>query len=445
MKQLEGSLPALAAARDPASPDEALAALRALDDEACVGALIALAFPDRVAQRRAPPKVLGARAGARGKAVVKPTRTAYMLASGEVAALADPDDPLEQHAYLACADVSSGAGKQRENGAAARALVRLAAPVELDTLRAVLTSSDASGGGAISRERRVFAAGKGVQCREVVTLGSITLAEAPAQLEDGEAIPLLFDMLRARAAVPPPHGGAGGALRLRKATNALRQRSEWLRARTHPDLPDLSDDALMRDLDEWLAPLAPPGAATVEALLRGAQVDAALESLLTYDQRRLVDREAPARLELPGGAPVPLDYSRGELSVSVRLQRVLGMASHPRCGGAPVEFTLLSPADRPIQTTSDVPGFFSEGSYAEVRAELKGRYPKHFWPEDPLQAEPMGNATKKQREQAARVGGLGGGADSGGGGGGGAGGGAGGARRQPARAAKKAKGRKKRA
>jgi ATP-dependent helicase HrpB len=151
--------------------------------------------------------------------------------------------------------------------------------------------------------------------------------------------------------------------------------------------PALDDAALARSLDDWLAPWL-EGSTRREHLARLSLLEA-LKSLLGWQRLSRVDELAPARIEVPSGSRIRIDY-RDENApvVAVRLQEVFGLDATPRIGGGrvPVTFKLLSPAQRPVQITRDLGGFW-RGSYAEVRKDLRGRYPKHYWPENPLEAE----------------------------------------------------------
>jgi ATP-dependent helicase HrpB len=138
-------------------------------------------------------------------------------------------------------------------------------------------------------------------------------------------------------------------------------------------------------LDEWLAPYL-PGAVGRRDL---EQVDLAmvLRSQLPWPEGAELDRLAPRELELPTGRSVPIDYTGDEPTAAVRVQDLFGTTVHPTAGGRPIVLQLLSPADRPVQITSDLPGFWA-GTWADVRKDLAGRYPKHRWPDDPATATP---------------------------------------------------------
>jgi ATP-dependent helicase HrpB len=153
--------------------------------------------------------------------------------------------------------------------------------------------------------------------------------------------------------------------------------------------PDLSDAALGASLDAWLAPWL-DGITRREHLARVPLLDALL-ARLSWDERRELETQAPSHLAVPSGSRVRIDYlDESAPAVSVRLQEVFGLEATPRIGGGriPITFKLLSPAQRPVQVTRDLASFW-RGAYAEVRKDLRGRYPKHYWPENPLEAEPV--------------------------------------------------------
>jgi ATP-dependent helicase HrpB len=150
---------------------------------------------------------------------------------------------------------------------------------------------------------------------------------------------------------------------------------------------DLSDEGLAARAEEWLGPHLTLSGGPV---LTAEKLSAALRSLLGPDRGRL-DSEVPESLVLPTGGRRGIDYSSGAPAVEARIQEVFGLAASPRICGVPVVFRLLSPAGRPLQVTTDLGGFW-EGSYAEVRKQMRGRYPRHYWPEDPLKAEPTTRA-----------------------------------------------------
>jgi ATP-dependent helicase HrpB len=166
----------------------------------------------------------------------------------------------------------------------------------------------------------------------------------------------------------------------------LRERVDFLHRTVGEPWPDWSVATLVRTLDAWLAPylVGATGRRDLEAL----DVATVLRSQLPWPVGAELDEIAPPRLELPGGRAVPIDYSADAPRASVRVQDLFGVTVHPVAGTTPIVLTLLSPADRPIQITSDLPGFWA-GSWNDVRKDMAGRYPKHRWPADPATAPPQ--------------------------------------------------------
>ena len=162
------------------------------------------------------------------------------------------------------------------------------------------------------------------------------------------------------------------------------------------DLPDFTDAALMERAEDWLLPHL--AGKRTEGALRGLDLTEPLRGALTWDQLQLVDRLAPAFFETPLGRRVPIDYEGDHPGITIRLQEVFGVTEHPTVGPKrlPLRITLLSPAQRPVQTTLDLPGFWAS-SYADVRKDMRGQYPKHPWPEDPTEAEPTLRAKPRGR------------------------------------------------
>jgi ATP-dependent helicase HrpB len=192
------------------------------------------------------------------------------------------------------------------------------------------------------------------------------------------------------------------ALPWERETRELQARIEFVRNAAAGDAtaeaawPDVSDAALTHTLDAWLAPWL-LGITRREQLGR-VELGEALRAQLNWQQRRELEEWAPTHLTLPGGMRVRVDYGAdGAPAVSVRLQQVFGLAATPRLGRAriPVTFRLLSPAQRPLQVTRDLESFW-RGAYIEVRKEMRGRYPKHYWPENPLEAAPVRGIRRKR-------------------------------------------------
>ena len=166
------------------------------------------------------------------------------------------------------------------------------------------------------------------------------------------------------------------------ASSGIRERVRFLRATFGEPWPDWSDKALVASLDEWLAPYL--AGATGAADLQGLDLAVVLRSQLPWPVGADLDRLAPTQWGLPNGRRVAIDYRGDTPAVAVRVQQVFGVREHPTVadGRVPLQLQLLSPADRPIQITSDLPGFWT-GSWADVRKDMAGRYPKHDWPLDP--------------------------------------------------------------
>ena len=315
------------------------------------GALIALAFPDRIAKSR----------GGNGE---------FLMANGR-AAIVNLDDHLARENFLAVAEIV---------GRAAQARIVAAAAISLEEIESL------AGARIETRDKTIFDAGSGsLRRRRARRLGAIRLTEQNLPIESNlETAEILA---RGVAAV--------GVSRLpwTKAQMQRRDRIAFLRrAESDEDWPDMSDGALAENAADWLAPFI-IGRASISAIT-SEDLDAALAALLPYDLSRRLDVEAPPYFETPAGSRVALDYAaeNGPL-LSVRVQELYGLSQHPTLakGRAPLTLELLSPAHRPIQTTRDLPGFWS-GSWAEVKKEMKGRYPRHLWPDDPARAAPTTRA-----------------------------------------------------
>jgi len=307
------------------------------------GAVLIHAWPDRVAKAR----------GERGR---------FVLANGS-GAMVDPADPLAGEAYLVVADLQ---------GKAQNARITAAAAVDEDDIRAALGERiEARRETAFDRERRA------VRVREVTRLGAITLAERMLPAPSGaDADRAILDALRA-------HGLS--LLSWGKDADVLRQRLSWLHRGLGEPWPDMSDAALVARLDDWLLPFL-SGAASFAAI-DPAILTAGLMSLVPHDLQRSVDKLAPTHFDVPSGSRVPIRYDGEWPVLAVRVQELFGLDRHPAIanGTVPLTLELLSPAHRPIQTTRDLPGFW-RGSWADVRADMRRRYAKHVWPENPLLA-----------------------------------------------------------
>ena len=312
-----------------------------IDADRAGGALLH-AFPDRLAARRRPGQ--------------------FQLRTGSGAWLPDTD-PLAHESFLVAADL---------DGKRDRARIRLAAALDADDV--ALTFAD-------EVDERVTVEWDDVRDdlveRVERRLGSMQLGSTTRRPGPGEATTAAL-MQRAAATGLAVLGWS-------KASIGLRQRVDFLHRTVGEPWPDWGVDTLSGSLDDWLAPYLP--GATGRRDLENVDLTTVLRSQLPWPEGGDLDRLAPGRLELPTGRSVPIDYSGDEPSAQVRVQDVFGTTVHPTAGGRPIVLHLLSPADRPIQITADLPGFWA-GSWVEVRKELAGRYPKHRWPADPTTADP---------------------------------------------------------
>jgi ATP-dependent helicase HrpB len=213
--------------------------------------------------------------------------------------------------------------------------------------------------------------------RQVRRLGALALIERPMKVEPSDDTPRLLAEGIARIGI--------GKLPWTKSLQQWRDRVMFLRRAEGEEWPDLSDGALAADAD-WLASLC--AGKTALAAVSAEEFSEAVRGLIPWNLRRRLDAEAPTHFAAPSGSSVPIDYEAEEgPKLSVRVQELFGLDRHPAIAGGrvPLVIELLSPAHRPVQVTRDLPGFW-RGSYAAVKAEMKGRYPRHPWPDDPLSA-----------------------------------------------------------
>ncbi len=176
------------------------------------------------------------------------------------------------------------------------------------------------------------------------------------------------------------------------AAARFRARVELVRA-TKPALPAMDDLSLIDSLDEWLLPHL--GTVRTAAAWRSFDILPALRAMLDWDQMQLLDRAAPAAFTSPLGRKIAVDYAGETPEIAVRLQEMFGITTHPQIAGQPLRISLLSPAGRAVQVTTDLPGFWTS-SYADVRKDMRGRYPKHPWPEDPTVTDPTLRAKRRK-------------------------------------------------
>jgi ATP-dependent helicase HrpB len=335
-------------------------------DDMSPGALLALAYPDRIARRRS------------GEG------TTFVLANGRGGAL-DPASPLAREPYLAVAELS---------GSAASGRIVLAAPLALADIEQLF------GDRIASRDEVMFdEASASLRARRVRRLESLVLNEQVLKVEpDADAAHALAQGLARLGMARLPWSKA--QLQFRNRVNFLRAATDPGSARDRQNIepkpatadlggdewPDLSDDALARSAAAWLAPFL--NGRTSLAQVSADDLAQALDTLVPWQLRRRLDAEAPTHFLAPSGSSVPIDYDAPEgPKLSIRVQELFGLAQHPNIakGRVPLVVELLSPAHRPVQVTRDLPGFW-RGSYADVKTEMRGRYPKHPWPDDPLSA-----------------------------------------------------------
>ncbi len=313
------------------------------------GLLLAFAYPDRIGRQRDSGK--------------------YLLSGGRGAAFG-PGQALAREPWIVVADVDDAGADSRIRLAASVSLERLAqhAPEMIDVEAEVYWDGEA----------------KSVRGRERRKLGAIVLEEKP--------LGKLPEELRLQALLAGVHAEGLELLPWTKTARQFQQRAEF--ARRHDGTwPDLSDEALLATLDDWLPDYAEGMKSRSD--LQKLNMKELLESLLPWDRRRRLDEDAPTHWTVPSGSRIPIDYGDPDAPfVAVRLQELFGLPETPRIAGGRVPLTLhlLSPAQRPVQVTRDLSSFWRDG-YFEVRKDLRGRYPKHYWPDNPLEAE----ATRRVR------------------------------------------------
>ncbi|MBI1194456.1 MAG: ATP-dependent helicase HrpB [Gammaproteobacteria bacterium] len=315
-------------------------------DAKVAGALIGYAYPDRIAQRRP------------GK------DNRYLLANGRGATFVEYE-PLADEPYLVVADLTSG---ERE------ARVHLAAAIDIGQIEVYFAD-------LIETDDAIRWSGreKAVMALRQRRLGSLVLEEKTLDRPDPE---------RVRAALIEGIRETGvDCLPWNASSRDWQKRVQFLHRLEPEAWPDVSDDALLQTLEQWLAPFL-DGTSRLTHLSR-LDLQVALDTLIPWPQQRLLDVLAPTHIQVPSGSRIAIDYDNDPPVLAVRLQEMFGATDTPAIAGEKVKLLihLLSPARRPLQVTQDLKGFW-RSSYHEVKKEMKGRYPKHYWPDDPLQAEP---------------------------------------------------------
>jgi ATP-dependent helicase HrpB len=309
-----------------------------------LGAMAALAYPDRIGQRRP---------GGEGRLVL----------SGGKGAVIAAGDRLAAEPWIVATDLDGDQREARVRLGVAITEAEIRALFAADILRAEVCRWSRREGRVVARVQERLGA---LTLSDAVWTGAGEAAVAQAMCEGVREIGLTW---------------SPAALRLRARVELARAAGE--------DLPGMTDAALLERLGDWLLPWL-SGVRTAEAWRR-FDMEPALQGMLDHGQMRRLDAVAPGFLETPLGRRVPVDYAGGEPAVEVRLQEMFGVTRHPMAGGRPVKITLLSPGGAPLQVTSDLPGFWA-ASYAEVRRDMRGRYPRHPWPEDPTAAQPTTRA-----------------------------------------------------
>lgn len=313
-----------------------------------LGVLLSYAYPDRIAQRRNDGR--------------------YLLANGRGAVLPELQ-PLSRSPYLAACELDDSGAESR---------IRLAAELSQNDIEQYLTSY-------LSTEDVVEWDGtaQAVRARKRIRLGSIVMKESPLQqLDENQVAEALITAIRQ----------AGFAmLPMSKQAQQLKARMK-LMALAGDDWPDASDEALLDTMEQWLKPhiYGMRSRSDLQKLPMGQLLD----GKLSWKQKQELDEQVPTHIVVPSGSRIPVDYSDPESPVlAVRLQELFGMKDTPRLarGRLPVTLHLLSPSQRPVQVTRDLRSFW-ESAYFEVKKDLKGRYPKHYWPDDPYTAAPTNRA-----------------------------------------------------
>src|SRR4051812_735360 len=314
-------------------------------DDLSTGLMLAYAFPDRVARNRG--------------------NGSFVLANGRGAAV-EQSSSLARAPYIAIGEMT---------GTAASGRILLAAPITQSDIEAHFAEHIETVD-EISFDRGAMA----LRARRKRRLHAITLSEAMLAVSPSEETARIFaDGLIAAGLDRLPWS---------KAAKQWRDRVMFLRMAEGDSWPDLSDDGLIARRNDWLVPALYDKIALKD--ISAGDLSDALMALLPWEMRARLDREAPTHFEAPTGSVLAIDYEAEQgPTIAVRLQELFGLTAHPSIakGAVPLVLELLSPAHRPVQVTRDLPGFW-RGSYAAVRSDLRGRYPRHPWPEDPANAPP---------------------------------------------------------
>jgi ATP-dependent helicase HrpB len=327
-------------------------------DAVPIGRLLGWAYPDRIARRRP---------GVRGKFLLTNGRGAYL----------DPAAPLAAEEFLIAVELDGERREARIFRAAAYSMDILSEQFA-EQLRWIETVDWDPGRLAVAARRDL-------------KLGALTLRSEPLGAPDSQQV------LQALLKGIRQHGL--DCLPWTKSLKRWQERVCFLRriSEDEQQWPDVTNEGLVSHLMQWLAPYL-TGMTRLRDLAR-VELKAALISMLSHRQHQLLDELAPSHLTVPSGSRIPIDYSGDVPVLAVRLQEMFGLAQTPSVAGGrqPLLIHLLSPAGRPVQITLDLAGFWQSG-YHEVKRELKGRYPKHYWPDDPLQARATARVKPKSKK-----------------------------------------------
>ncbi|WP_308639335.1 ATP-dependent helicase HrpB [Paenibacillus silvisoli] len=317
------------------------------------GLLLALAYPDRIAQRRGDGR--------------------FLLRSGRGAAVQELQ-PLSGSPYLATAELEDSGSDSR---------ILLAAPIALAELEThfadqLVTETE------VKWNRQT----ESVRAKRSVRLGALVLKETQITDADPELV--------AGALLAGIAEQGLDMLPWTKQSRQLQARIALMHAH-NASWPDVTDGALTASLEDWLSPYI--GGMRSRSDLSRLNMTALMESLLSWQERQQLDDEVPTHIRVPSGSRIPVDYSDPAAPVlAVRLQELFGLQSTPRIAGGklPVTIHMLSPAQRPVQVTQDLASFWQH-AYFDIKKDLKGRYPKHYWPDNPLEAEPTSRAKPRPK------------------------------------------------
>lgn len=313
------------------------------------GRHLAHAYPDRIAQR----------AGAPGR---------FRLANGRAASV-EETDALARSEYLVAAEIT---------GAAATGRIRAAAAIDRETVEELFA-------GQISSEVTLSfdAAARALRARRLRRLWALRLSETPVPVPESDEAAQVLAKGIAQLGID--------SLPWSREQRALRARVGFLRDAGDESWPDLSDSGLAANV-EWLVPYLSGKSGLAE--IGADDLGAALDQILPWARRQEIEKLLPSHFDAPSGSRLPIDYAaENGPALEIRVQELFGLDRHPSVAGGrlPLLLVLLSPAHRPIQTTRDLPGFW-RGSWKDVQKDLRGRYPRHPWPEDPLAAQATSRA-----------------------------------------------------